>query len=84
MATPTPADIIAQVDETIFALITDGASSKSFMGRAYTVMDVDKLKAIRLFYAKIEAESTPTTSTIPIVSNADFSCSDNSYSARTW
>jgi len=77
MATPTPADIIAQVDETIFSLVQDGSSSKSCLGKAYTVMDLDKLKAIRSFYVKLQAESTPTLFTIPIVSNADFSSTDS-------
>ena len=84
MATPTPLDIITQVDELIYSLIQDGASSKSFMGKSYTVMDIDKLMNIRKLYVKIMAEETPTTSTIPIVSNADFSSSDNDYSTRAW
>jgi hypothetical protein len=77
-------DIVAAVDEVILQLVNDGASSKTFMGKSYSIIDLDKLMNIRKLYVKIMAEETPTTSTIPIVSNADFSSSDNDYSTRAW
>lgn len=68
-----PQDIIDKIDDTIYALVEDGASSKSFMGRSYSVMDVDKLFMLRERYAKLQESLTPTTNTNPICSTANFS-----------
>lgn len=84
MSAPLASDIVTQIDITIMALITDGASSKSFMGKNYSIIDLDKLKSIRQFYAKLAAETEPTTNSIPVVSNADFSFTNCLDSTRSW
>lgn len=84
MATPSASDIVNQIDETIFALISDGASSKSFMGKSYSIIDLNALKSLRTFYAKLAAETEPNTSSIPVVSNCDFSSTNMSYNSQGW
>ena len=52
----TPAEMVALCDRAVAELVTGKATSYSIAGRSFTFADVDKIRALRDYYA-----TAPTT-----------------------